>query len=162
VKQGGLGAAVVCAGLLLASFGAARAEPPPATAAMPRAQSDYLLHCGGCHGLDGRSADRLVPTLSNQVGAFACTARGRDYVARLPNVALAPLDDQRLADVLNYVFAMDAHAYRRTTPPYTPAQVADLRRRPLIGAPISAARRELVARFIADCGGQPTLKRYGG
>lgn len=138
------------------------AEPPPVAPAIPPAQSDYLLYCGGCHGVDGRSADRLVPTLRDQVGAFQCSPAGRDYVARLPNVAFTPLDDARLAALLNYVFSMDAHAYRRTTPAYTPEQVSTLRRKPLVGTPISAYRRTLVARAIADCGGSQSLKRYGG
>ena len=138
------------------------APPPPAAPAIPPAQADYLLNCGGCHGVDGRSADALVPTLRGQVGAFQCSPAGRDYVGRLPNVAFAPLDDARLASLLNYVFAMDAHAYRRTTRPYTPEQVAALRRRPLVGAAISARRRKLVDQAIADCGGSPALKRYGG
>jgi hypothetical protein len=82
-------------------------------------------------------------------------------VGRLPNIAFAPLDDVRLSELLNYVFSMDPHIYKRTEPPYTPATVAALRRKPLAAAPLIAYRRSLVNRLIADCGGSPTLRRYG-
>lgn len=142
-------------GLLAAALATASPQVVPA------AQADYLLYCGGCHGIDGRSVDQLVPTLRDQVGAFRCSPEGRDYVARLPNIAFAPLDDERLSALLNYVFTMDSHSYRRAEAPYTPALVASLRRRPLVGAPLSAPRRALVEKLIAQCGGPPTLRRYG-
>ena len=56
-------------------------------------QSIYLQHCGGCHGVQGISAPREVPDLRGQVGSFLCTADGRAYLVRLPNVALAPVSD---------------------------------------------------------------------
>jgi mono/diheme cytochrome c family protein len=148
---------------VVAALVAATASPKPADnpRAVPAAQADYLLYCGGCHGIDGRSSDRLVPTLRDQVGAFRCSAEARDYVGRLPNIAFAPLDDERLSALLNYVFSMDSHAYRKTEPPFTPQVVSALRRHPLVGAPIAAYRQKLADKLISECGGSPTLRRYG-
>ena len=151
---------MILAGVAAAALGGAVA-PPPVASVIPSAQSDYLLNCGGCHGVDGRSIDRLVPQLKDEVGAFRCSPEGRAYVARLPNVAFAPLDDRRLSELLNYVFSLDSHPYKRRGPPYTPAEVAALRRRPLAGAPLLAYRRELVDGFVKDCGANPALKQYG-
>ena len=76
--------AIVLGGLCV---GANAQEPPHLT----RPQSDYLERCGGCHGIEGVSAEQLVPTLRGRAGYFLCTKSGREYLVRLPSVATSPL-----------------------------------------------------------------------
>ncbi|HWS65867.1 MAG TPA: hypothetical protein VN325_24155, partial [Steroidobacteraceae bacterium] len=66
-------------------------------------QSHYLESCGGCHGIQGSSWKRDIPELRGAVGQFLCTAAGREYIVRLPNVAFANMDDRMLAEVMNFV-----------------------------------------------------------
>lgn len=63
----------------------------------------YWLHCSGCHLLDGRSAPPAVPSLIGEPGRIEALPGGREYLIRIPGVAQAGLDDERLADVLNYM-----------------------------------------------------------
>jgi mono/diheme cytochrome c family protein len=126
-----------------------------AHASTPR--SDYLLHCAGCHGLAGRSAPAKVPALVG-VGRLMCTAEGRAYAVRLPNVAFARgLDDARLAALLNYVMTV----FGGTTPPrpYTSAEIKRLRAMPLTGGGL-IKERERVWAGVRDC--QPRTRAPSG
>ena len=67
------------------------------------ARFDYLLHCSGCHLPDGSGAPPEVPSLRGPMGPLVATPEGRDYIARVPEVAQAPLADDALARVLNWV-----------------------------------------------------------
>jgi len=136
---------------------------PPTTAAprspLPAAQRDYLLQCGGCHGIQGLSAGRLVPTLKGQVGAFLCLDQGREYIARLPNVAFAPVDDQRLTDLLNYMASLDDNAYPQARA-FTTAEVARFRKTPLVAERLTEVRRSVVDQVVKRCGGPVRLYDY--
>lgn len=67
------------------------------------ARIDYLLHCSGCHRPDGAGAPPEVPSLRGPIGLIVGTPEGRDYVARVPEAAQAPLEDDELARVLNWI-----------------------------------------------------------
>jgi hypothetical protein len=69
------------------------------------ARSDYLLHCAGCHRPDGTGLPPDVPSLVGPLGRIAASRAGRDYLARVPGAAQAPLTDAGLASVLNWVLA---------------------------------------------------------
>jgi len=121
----------------------------------------YLERCGGCHGIQGRSAPGEVPSLRGQVGYFLCVPEGRAYLVRLPSVALAPLDDQRLAELVNFVVfelggAQDGGEAQR----YTAAEVGQLRQRPLNDISLAGFRAALVDRLIAQCGAPQSLREY--
>lgn len=64
---------------------------------------DYLLHCGGCHLADGSGAPPEVPTLKNELGRLLSIDAGRDYLARVPGASQAPISDEALTQVLNWV-----------------------------------------------------------
>ncbi len=64
---------------------------------------DYLLSCAGCHKLDGSGSAR-VPSLRG-VDRLLDRPGGRAYVLRVPGVANAPLSDERLAALLDWIFA---------------------------------------------------------
>ena len=67
------------------------------------ARFDYLLHCSGCHLPDGAGSPPEVPPLRGTMGLLVATSEGRVYIARVPEVAQSPLDDEALARVLNWV-----------------------------------------------------------
>jgi len=114
----------LAAGLLAASL---------ALTAQADARVNYLLHCGGCHLVDGRGLPPEVPTLVGSIGPLAGTAEGRDYLARVPGAAQAPISDADLAAVLNWIL----EAYNADTLP--------VGFQPLTAKEISASRPSALA-----------------
>lgn len=76
-------------------------------------RSDYLLHCAGCHRPDGTGLPPSVPSLVGPLGTIAASPQGRDYLARVPGAAQAPLNDAELTAVLNWVL----HEFNAATLP---------------------------------------------
>lgn len=87
--------ALVAALLLGAAAPAARADP----------EVDYLLHCSGCHMPDGSGLDQVVPTLHDVIGRIVAEPEGRAYIVRVPGVSQAPISDEKLTDVINWMLA---------------------------------------------------------
>jgi hypothetical protein len=131
--------ASVAAGLLLVlcelfATGVA-AEPPP------RERELYLLHCSGCHGLEGRGTPGLAPSLHG-LGWMLEVAGGRAYVAAVPGAAQAPIADVELAALLDHVFTTFSDVVPE--PPFDVGEVAEARREPVRDP--ERARARLVAR----------------
>jgi len=90
-------------------------------------EHDYILNCSGCHKMDG-TGSRTVPSLlamtelSGKPGA-------RAYWAQVPGAAQAPLTDERLAALLNWL--VERFTGRSPSPAYTEAEVKQLRSTPL-------------------------------
>lgn len=108
---------------LLALASTAQAEP----------RSQYLLHCAGCHLADASGIPALVPPLAGTLGRIAGSRAGRDYLARVPGSAQAPLTDEQLAAVLNWLLF---EFNRDSLPP-------DFR--PLRAAEVGKARAQVLA-----------------
>lgn len=121
----------------------------------------YLERCGGCHGIQGVSAPKLVPTLRGQAGAFLCTREGREYLVRLPSVASTPVDDESLAALVNFV-AFDLGAGDSRFPRFTAAEVHHLRQKPLTDETLTAHRRSVVEKVTRECGAPAGLRTYVG
>jgi len=141
------------------------AQPTPAHRAswLPAVQVAYLTSCGGCHGVEGVSAPRAVPTLRHLTGTFLCTAEGRQYLVRLPDVALSVLSDRMLTKVINWV-AFDLGAPVAAGPearPYTVAEVMRLRRHPFTNIRLARYRAQVVAHIAARCAVPAGLRVYG-
>lgn len=111
----------------------------PVAHATPPVEEDYVLHCAGCHGFDG-SGTSVAPSL-RRLGPLARTEAGRRYLARVPGAAQAPIDDARLARLLDWVIA-DLSGVKGAQP-YDPAEVGRLRRDPLRDAPAARAALDL-------------------
>jgi hypothetical protein len=157
-----LGAA--CAIALAAAGQVYATAPTPARSIshLTAVQAAYLTHCGGCHGIEGVSAPHSVPTLRGLAGSFLCTDEGRAYVIRLPDVALTGLSNQLLASVANFVvFDLGAPAAGGSRArPYTPAEVAQLRARPLTGPGLRNYRAAVIQQLAARCPVPSGLRAY--
>ncbi|MDP9011827.1 MAG: cytochrome C [Pseudomonadota bacterium] len=127
----------------------------------PRA--NYLLNCGGCHGLNGVSNSRLVPDLKDQVGFFLNLPEGRRYVVRLPNVAFSMTTDEALTGLVNYVvFTLGGANVPKGAKPYTVREVSHLRRIPLTEVSLVQTRQEMVRILIDRYHATTDLRLYGG
>ncbi len=108
--------------------------------ASPR--SNYLLHCGGCHLENGGGTPPEVPDLRVDLDWIASSPEGRSYLTRVPGASQVPLSDEKLAEVLNWIFET-YYPGRDDIRPFTGAEIARTRPQPLWD-PIGA-RRELTA-----------------
>ena len=129
---------------------------------IPQDKQNFLLNCGGCHGLDGVSNSQIVPDLKDQVGYFLNLPEGRRYLARLPNVAFSTNTDQELAALLNYaVFTLGGPSVPKGAKPYTAREVGELRKQPLTETALFQYRQQMVETLVADYRATPALRRYG-
>jgi mono/diheme cytochrome c family protein len=104
-------------------------------------EHDYILSCSGCHRMDG-AGSKVVPSLRD-MSALADKPGAREYWIRVPGAAQAPLDDERLAAMMNWL--VERFAGEPPTPPYTATEVGRLRSRPLRD-PIAERKRILMRR----------------
>jgi mono/diheme cytochrome c family protein len=133
------------------------------TGDVQKRRANYLLNCGGCHGLDGASNSSLVPDLKDQVGFFMNLPEGRRYLVRLPNVAFSMMTDEALTDVMNYmVFTLGGRSTPKDTKPYTMNEVSQLRREPLTEVSLAQTRQQMVRILIDQFHATADLLRYGG
>lgn len=70
-------------------------------AASPRV--NYLLYCSGCHRPGGEGKPPNVPTLHDELGRMLEVEEMRGYLARVPGSAQAPINNEDLTAVLNWV-----------------------------------------------------------
>ncbi|HEY2356835.1 MAG TPA: cytochrome c [Phenylobacterium sp.] len=115
-----------------------------------RVWRQWALNCQGCHQPQGLGVPGATPALQGQVARFTATPEGRAYLGRVPGVANAPLSDQDLAALLNWLLVrFDRNHLSPTFRPYAAAEVAELRARPL-RSEAAAVRAELVRRWPAE------------
>ncbi len=104
---------------------------------------NYLLHCSGCHGADGRGVPGVTPSLHG-IAELLERPGGRAYLGRVPGVAQAALDDRKLAALLNWV--LTEFSQHSADPPYSGKEMHRLRKNPLrdtvSGRPTQASTKE--------------------
>jgi hypothetical protein len=140
--------------------------PPPKgmpfqyPAEMTQAQSDYVEHCGGCHGIHGNAAPADLPTIGGRVGWFMCTPEGRKYLIRLPNIARSRItDNEQLADLMNFmVFGLGGGTAPAGAQPFTAEEVARERVSPFTSVSLVQTRARLVDKLIKSCGAPASLR----
>jgi len=88
----------------------------------------YQLHCSGCHGADGRGIKDSTPPLTDLADLLSRPG-GREYLARVPGVAQAPIKSAALAELLNWTLRKFSN--ERDFKPYAEAEIAELRKHPL-------------------------------
>ena len=99
---------------------------------MQRAWQNWTLNCQGCHRFDGSGSDATAPGIAGTVAKFLRAPGGREYLIRVPGVATSPLSDADLAEVMNWMlWRFDREHLPASFQPYTAAEIAPLRARPL-------------------------------
>ena len=91
----------------------------------------WMLNCQGCHRADGGATGDAVPALSGTVSKFLWVPGGREYLIRVPGVAMAPLDDASIAELTNWML----HEFDEENIPtdfehYSASEVGTLRKKP--------------------------------
>lgn len=132
--------ALFLAGLALAAAPALAAgltgnEPMLAMPGVPnpaQARIDYILKCQGCHHPDGGGNAKNTPPLAGEAARFLSVPGGREFLGRVPGVASVDLDNERLAQLLNWtLYRFDPQHVPADFKPYTPEEVGRLRKMPL-------------------------------
>jgi mono/diheme cytochrome c family protein len=120
--------------VLMSAATAARAYSP---------ETNYTLHCQGCHLADGTASADKVPALAGSVAQFLRVPEGRAFLIRVPGVANAQLADADLAALLDWTLRrFDAANLPADFVPYTAEEVHRLRAEPLVD--IAPARNQLL------------------
>ncbi|MCY4425712.1 MAG: cytochrome c, class I [Halieaceae bacterium] len=96
-----------------------------------RAHYNYQMFCQGCHTPDGSGAGD-VPRLKGQVGVFLNSQAGQEFLVRVPGAATSALDNEQLAELLNWIVREFAGAsIPANWRPYSGREVGALRKQPL-------------------------------
>lgn len=112
-----------------------------------QARIDWMLKCQGCHRPDGGGDSTSTPPLKGEVARFLSVKGGREFVGRVPGVAMTDLDDRRLAQLVNWtLYRFDAGHVPADFKPYSEAEIGALRRDPLRLGRVQT-RADLIARM---------------
>jgi cytochrome c553 len=142
VTRGGGIAGLVVAALLAAIPAAGALERPESSSA----EQNYLLFCGGCHGLAGTGVPHRVPALRDTIGRFLRADGGRELLLRFPGVVNSQLSDGALAEVMNWCVArFGGPAAPTDLQPYSAAEVRAARANPPLHT--QRSRSELMRRL---------------
>lgn len=111
-------------------------------------ETNYTLHCQGCHLEDGAASADRVPALAGSVARFLRVPEGRAFLVRVPGSANAPLADADLAVLLEWMLRrFDAANVPADFVPYTAEEVHRLRAEPLVDvAPVRRRLLDAIAR----------------
>jgi len=88
-------------------------------------RSHYLIHCMGCHLVDGTGVPPEVPSFNHDLAFLAGTRAGRRYLVQVPGAAQSPIDDAALAELLNWMLAR--YAPGKSIKPYTENEISSYR-----------------------------------
>lgn len=147
----------------IAGLSGARAQgDAPAAETRALAMSDYVEHCGGCHGIQGDSAPAEIPVLRGRIGYFLCTPDARAYLLRVPNVAHSRLhDNEQLAELMNFaVFNLGGASVPAGARRFTADEVARERSHALSTASLKRARAAAVESVIRACKAPTALRLF--
>ena len=107
-------------------------------------ETNYRLHCEGCHLESGAATPGKVPALAASVARFLRVPEGRAYLVRVPGVANAALGDADLAALLEWTLRrFDAADLPPDFAPYSAEEVHRWRAAPLVD--VTAERVRLLA-----------------
>jgi mono/diheme cytochrome c family protein len=113
------------------------------------AQTNYILHCQGCHTADGSGLEGKVPSLRSTLVPFARTAEGRRFLVQVPGVAQSTLTDAETAAVLNWMLGnLSDEKEIAGIGAFTEKEVAGYRATRLVNT--RAVRAQLLAKIAAN------------
>lgn len=114
------GAALALAGTSLPAL----AEPAQAAG-----RANYILHCSGCHGMQGKgTVTGGIPAFPESVEHIAGYDNGRSYIMQVPGVITTDMGPAEIADVLNFI--LDEWGSADQDMSFTADEVASLRALP--------------------------------
>jgi hypothetical protein len=109
----------------------------------------WMLNCQGCHRPDASGTGSEVPPMPGIVSRFLSVPGGREYLIRVPGVATAPLSDESIAVLVNWMLAkFDPKNIPGDFIPYTGEEVASLRQLGAYGTEAGAIRISLMKSFV--------------
>ena len=104
----------------------------------------WMLNCQGCHRADGGATGDQVPALRGTVAKFLTVPGGREYLIRVPGVAMAAMDDESIAALANWMLReFDEENIPADFARYSASEVGALRKSPL-GSEASTVRDGLM------------------
>ncbi|PCI52411.1 MAG: cytochrome c, class I [Gammaproteobacteria bacterium] len=96
-----------------------------------RAKFNYQMLCQGCHTPDG-TGGKSVPKIKNYIGYFLQNQMAREYLVRVPGSANSSLNDEQLAEVLNWmILEFGGDSVPKNMKYYITNEVAKLRQQSL-------------------------------
>lgn len=95
-----------------------------------RAKFNYQMFCQGCHVADG-SGHKSVPELKGFMHRFMASQKGREYLIRVPGAANSVLNNDQLADVMNWMLRSFGDYENQSWQPYEAGEVGEYRKQPL-------------------------------
>ncbi len=106
---------------------------------------NYILHCQGCHLMDGAGTPEKVPALKHEVGRFLHVKGGREFLIQVPGTSQSALSDAEVAAVLNWILEkFSPDQLPADFAPYTTKEITRYRQ-PL--ANVNTVRSELMAQI---------------
>jgi len=113
----------------------------PSLAPITSVRSLFVVHCAGCHGVDGAgSVIGGVPDM-RQLGQFLQLEGGREFIVSVPGVMNAGLNDEQIASVTNWVLAtLASNSLPAGYRPFVAHEIAQTRRQPLVDVAATRAR----------------------
>lgn len=104
----------------------------------------WMLNCQGCHRSDGTATGDQVPALQGTVAKFLSVPGGREFLIRVPGVSMAPLNDESIAELTNWMLQeFDRENIPADFVQYTANEVGELRQTPY-GSEASIIRAALI------------------
>jgi len=110
-----------------------------------RAKFNYQMFCQGCHAPDG-VGHKSVPDLRHSMSQFMRFKEGREFMVQVPGSANSVLNDEHLAEVLNWMTKQfSTSSGEQNWLDYSAEEVSEYRQRPLLQT--EKLRTELIKHF---------------
>jgi len=144
IKDFPISITVVVLSLLAASYVSVKTDAVIANEInADRAKFNYQMFCQGCHTPDG-TGGKDTPKIKGHIGNFLATKKGREYLVRVPGSANSTLDNQQLAEILNWIIIeMGGESVPENMQHYSAKEVAELRKNPLFE--VTKYRQQLIS-----------------
>ncbi|NRA87608.1 MAG: hypothetical protein HRU28_09470 [Rhizobiales bacterium] len=112
------------------------------------AEENWTLNCRGCHKLGAVGLGKEMPNMNGQVAKFLAVEGGVEYLSRVPGIANSPLNNEELADLMNWMLLKyDAAHIPKDFTGFTAEKIESLRKNPL-NMQAKVVRAKLIAEIL--------------